>query len=143
MNDTTTMTDPHRRRPLSIAVTAVVLVFYGLFTLFPKVLLLTSKEVYDASADLTATMTEGGILTLPLELQIAIGFVASLVLILSGIFIWHGRNWARWVVVLWMAISVVLYVLQVGFTWVPVIKLPVFFVVLFLLFRPRVAAHFR
>jgi len=54
MNDTTTQSDPKRRRPLSIAILAVVMLFYGLITLVPKVLLLASQEVYDASADLTA-----------------------------------------------------------------------------------------
>ena len=37
----------------------------------------------------------------------------------------------------------VLYVLLTGVTWLPVIKLPIFFLVLFLLFRPQVADHFR
>ncbi len=143
MNNTTTMADPRRRRPLSIAILAVVMVLYGLFTLFLKILLLTSQELYDASADLTATMTAGGLLTLPLGLQIAISFVASLVVILAGVFVWRGRNWARWAVALWMIFSLVLYFLQTGITWLPVIKLPLFVLVLFLLFRPRVANHFR
>jgi len=119
------------------------MLFYGLITLVPKVLLLASQEVYDASADLTAAMTAGGLVTLPLGLQIAIGFVASLVVILSGVFVWRGRNWARWAVAIWMIISLVLYVLQTGITWLPVIKLPLFALVLYLLFRPQVADHFR
>ncbi len=119
------------------------MVLYGLFTLVPKILLLTSQEIYEASADLTASMTEGGFLTVPLELQIAIGFVASMVVVLAGIFVWRGLNWARWAVALWMIFSLALYVLQTGLTWLPAIKLPVFFLVLFLLFRPRVAEHFR
>ena len=143
MNDSSTMADRSQQRPLSIAILAVLMVLYGLFTLFPKLLLLTSQEVFEASADLTATMTAGGLVALPLELQVAIGFVASLVAVLSGIFVWRGRNWARWVAVLWMIFSLLLYVLQTGMTWLPVIKLPVFFLVLFLLFRPQVAAHFR
>ena len=143
MNNTTTMADPRRRRPLSIAILAVVMVLYGLFTLFLKILLLTSQELYDASADLTATITAGGLLTLPLGLQFAISFVASLVVILAGVFVWRGRNWARWAVALWMIFSLVLYFLQTGITWLPVIKLPLFVLVLFLLFRPRVANHFR
>ncbi len=143
MNDTATMADRRPRRPLSISILAVVMVLYGLFTLVPKILLLTSQEVYEASADLTASMTEGGFLTVPLELQIAIGFVASMVVVLAGIFVWRGLNWARWAVALWMIFSLALYVLQTGLTWLPAIKLPVFFLVLFLLFRPRVAEHFR
>ena len=143
MNDSSTMADGSQQRPLSIAILAVLMVLYGLFTLFPKLLLLTSQEVFEASADLTATMTADGLVALPLELQIAIGFVASLVAVLSGIFVWRGRNWARWVAVLWMIFSLLLYVLQTGMTWLPVIKLPVFFLVLFLLFRPQVAEHFR
>jgi hypothetical protein len=42
-----------------------------------------------------------------------------------------------------MAISLALYVLQTGVTWLPAIKLPVFLLVLLLLFRPRAAEHFR
>ena len=143
MSNTTTLADPRRRRPLSIAILAVVMVLYGLFTLIPKIFLLTSREVYDASADLTAAMTAGGFLTLPYGLQIAISFVASLVVIAAGVFVWRGRNWARWAIALWMTFSLVLYVLQTGVTWIPVMKLPIFVLVLFLLFRPQVANHFR
>ena len=142
MNNTTATTDPRRRRPLSIAILAVFMVLYGLFALFPKVLLLTSQQVYDAAADLTTTMTAGGLLTLPLGLQIAISFAASLVVILTGVFVWHGRNWARWVVALWMIITLALNFLQTGITWLPVIKLPLFALVLFLLFRPPAEEYF-
>ena len=53
------------------------------------------------------------------------------------------ETWARWAVALWMIFSLVLYFLQTGITWLPVIKLPLFVLVLFLLFRPQVADHFR
>ena len=143
MAEATNMAESRPRRPLSISILAVVMVLYGLFTLFPKVLLLTSQEVYDASADVAAALAARGPLALPLDLQIAIGFMASFVAILAGVFIWRGRNWARWAAALWMVLTLALYVLQTGLTWLPALKLPVFFLVLFLLFRPQAAGHFR
>ena len=143
MAEATNMAETRPRRPRSISILAVVMVLYGLFTLFPKILLLTSQEVYEASAALAASLAAGGLLALPLDLQIAIGFIASFVAILAGIFIWRGRNWARWAAALWMVLTLALYVLQTGPTWLPAIKLPVFFLVLFLLFRPQAAGHFR
>ncbi len=143
MESTTTAADPSPRRPLSVAVVAVLMVIYGLASLLPKILLLTSREVRDTASDLTAAMTAGGLLSLPLGLQIAMGFVASFVLILAGVFVWRGRDWARWLVAFWMAFSLLLYVLQTGLTWLVAIKLPVFVLVLFLLFRPQATDHFR
>ncbi|MDJ0610747.1 MAG: hypothetical protein QNJ67_17360 [Kiloniellales bacterium] len=143
MNDTGTTVESGTRRPISIAILAVLLVLYGLLNLIPLVLLLTSQEIYDSTAEVMAAMAAGGFVTVPLGAQIVIGFVASLVVVAGGAFVWQGRNWARWLVALWMAFSLVYYVLQTGFTWIPALKLPVFFLVLFLLFRPGVAAHFR
>ena len=143
MDDISTTAESGHRRPVSIAILAIVLVLYGLLNLIPLVLLLTSQAIYDSTAEMMAAMSAGGFVSVPLGVQIAVGFVASLVVAAGGVFVWHGRNWARWLVALWMAFSLVYYVLQTGFTWIPVIKLPIFFLVLFLLFRPGVAGHFR
>ncbi len=143
MNDTPATANTSRRRPLSIAILAVVLVIYGLLNLIPLGFLLTSQEIYDATAELMAAMSANGFVSLPLGLQIAVGFVAALVVVLGGVLVWRGQNRARWLVALWMAFSIVYYVLQTGFTWIPVLKLPIFFLVLFLMFRPGVAGHFR
>ena len=143
MIDTSTRAESVLRRPVSIAILAVVLVLYGLLNLTPLVLLLTSQEIYDATAEMMAAMSAAGFVSVPLGVQIAVGFVASLVVAAGGVFVWRGRNWARWLVALWMAFSLAYYVLQTGFTWIPVIKLPIFLLVLFLLFRPGAAGHFR
>ena len=131
------------RRPRSIAALAVLLLLYGLFTLLPKILLLSSQELYDNTLAMTEALTAQGLIALPFGLQIAISFIASAVLILTGVFLWRGAGWARWAVVLWMAFSWSLYFLQTGPSALLWIKVPVFCLVTFLLFRPGVRGFFR
>lgn len=68
-------------------------------------------------------------------LVLAIGLAA----LVGGIFLLRGRNWARWLLVAWMALHVVLSAGQPG----PLAAhLVIFGLITLLLFRPSTAAHF-
>jgi hypothetical protein len=61
--------------------------------------------------------------------------------IVAGVFILKGRNWARWLLVVWLAFHVVVGALHSPFH---LITHAVFFVLgLYFLFRPNAAAYFR
>jgi len=68
-------------------------------------------------------------------------FVVELVIIVTGIFILRGQNWARWLAVAWMAFHVAISFLnslnQVAFH---AILLAIF---AYFLFRPESARYFR
>jgi hypothetical protein len=61
--------------------------------------------------------------------------------IIAGVFMLYGQNWARWLLVVWLAFHVVVGALHSPFH---LITHAVFFLVgLFFLFRPGAAAYFR
>lgn len=127
-------------RPLSISVIAVLLVLYGLATLVAKIVLLMSPEIYQGTADLTGAMTSGGFIRLGLDLQIAYGFLASLVMVAAGVFLWRGRNWARWLALGWMALSLGFTLLLVGPVISFYLKIPLFLVVAYFLTTRKASA---
>ena len=74
-------------------------------------------------------------------LEYALVCSVRLLAILGGVFMLRGRNWARWLVLAWVACHVVLSAFH------PLSELVVhsvlFAVVAWFLFRPQVSAYFR
>lgn len=132
--------EPAMRRPLSISIIAVLLVLYGLVTLVPKVVLLLSPEVYRNTADLTGAMTSGGFIRLGFAFHVVYSFLASLITVVAGVFLWRGRNWARWLALAWMALSLGLVFLLLGPVTSFYIKIPLFLVMAYFLTTRRAAA---
>lgn len=64
-----------------------------------------------------------------------------LLAILGGVFLLRGRNWARWLLVVWLGYHVALSVLHAPFELV--VHSLLFVLVLYLLFRSRASAYFR
>ena len=61
--------------------------------------------------------------------------------IIAGVFMLYGHNWARWLLVVWLAFHVIVGALHSPFHFVTHV---LFFVVgLYLLFRPAASAYFR
>ncbi len=69
-------------------------------------------------------------------LVIAIGVAAAV----GGVFVFYGRNWARWLLAAWMAFHVAL---SVGHLGELLAHVAIFGAVAFFLFRPGAAKHFR
>ena len=61
--------------------------------------------------------------------------------VLGGVFMLYGFNWARWLLVLWMAFHIVLSAMH-SVQQLLVHSL-LFAAILFFLFRPRASAYFR
>jgi hypothetical protein len=65
----------------------------------------------------------------------------SLAAVIAGIFMFHGRNWARWLWMLWMTFHVAISFFNgLSEMLVHAVMLGIF---AFLLFRPRASAYFR
>jgi hypothetical protein len=67
--------------------------------------------------------------------------LSRLVMVLSGVFMLYGFNWARWLLVVWLAFHVIIGILHSSFQLL-VHSLLLVVVVLFL-FRPAASAYFR
>ena len=130
-------------RPLSISIIAVLFVLYGLVSLVPKAMVFLSPDIREGTAALTEAMTAGGVLTLPMELQLAHALAGSAVFILAGVFLWAGRNWARWLALAWMVGSLALYLLLAGPVVTFYLKIPLFLVLTYVLTARKTSAFLR
>ena len=61
--------------------------------------------------------------------------------IIAGVFMLYGQNWARWLLVVWLAFHVVIGALHSPFHFITHLLLCL--VGLFFLFRPAASAYFR
>jgi hypothetical protein len=108
-------------RPLSITILAIILIGAG-----------TVGFVYHFSELNPRHLLENDVLWVELVRVLAI---------LAGIFLLRGRNWARWLAMIWIGFHVV-----ISF-WRPwpqiVIHILVFAVFAFFLFRPAANSYFR
>ncbi len=137
------MPEPVPQRPVSITLLAAFFLLYGLVTLYPKVLLLTNSEVYAATIELTEAMSAGGFVDVPVQLQIVLGFLGSLLTIVGSIFFWRGSNLARWAIAIWISAMIALHFLQTGVSLFGFMQIPLYLLVLYLLFRPGADRFFR
>ncbi len=77
----------------------------------------------------------------PFPNEIVWGLSARLLAILGGVFVLRGHNWARWLLLAWIAFHVVLSAFH---SWSELIVHGLLFaVVAYVLFRPRASAYFR
>jgi hypothetical protein len=77
----------------------------------------------------------------PFPNEIVWGLSVRLLAVLGGVFVLLGHNWARWLLLAWIAFHVVLSAFH---SWSELIVHGVVFVVVaYVLFRPRASAYFR
>ena len=67
--------------------------------------------------------------------------VSRILMILGGVFMMYGFNWARWLVVVWIAFHIVVGALHSAFQLLTHVL--IFSVILYFLFRPKASAYFR
>ena len=75
------------------------------------------------------------------RVDLALASVSGLLAAGGGVFMLHGFNWGRWLLVGWMGFHVVLSALHTLFE--SAVHSLLFAVVLYFLFAPRAAAYFR
>jgi hypothetical protein len=113
---------PARRRPTSMIVVAVIFLALGVL------------DIARGLAPLFASAPHWRMATDDFEV-LAIGIAA----IVGGVYLLKGRNWARWLLALWMAFHVAI---SVGQPRQFVAHLLIFGTIAFVLFRPGTSAYF-
>ena len=103
------------RRPLSITIISWLFIIFGSIALI------------------------GGLVTTDLQSHWYV-HLSRLLQIVAGVFMLYGRNWARWLLVAWIAFHVIISALHsVLFL---LMHVAIFSVILFFVFRRRASAYF-
>jgi hypothetical protein len=114
-----------KARPLSVTIIA------WLFMIFGSIALLSGLLPF-AGANLTQLIAE-----FKMHWMVHLSRVAQ---VMSGLFMLRGHNWARWLLVAWVAFHIVVGALH---GWIQLlIHVVIFSVILFFLFRPRADEYF-
>lgn len=77
----------------------------------------------------------------PFDLDATVAYLSLLLAVVGGAFLLHGHNWARWLLVAWMAAHIALGVRHS--TSSAVLHALLFTAIAYGLFRPPAAAFFR
>ena len=110
-----------RRRPLSITIIGWLFIGAG-----------TIGLVYHAS-ELKIQR--------PVEYEVILVCIVRLLAILSGVFLLRGANWARWLLLVWLAYHVILSAFHSFFEFE--MHGVLLGVIAYFLFRPEASAYFR
>ncbi|HXH64554.1 MAG TPA: hypothetical protein VNH42_03475 [Mariprofundaceae bacterium] len=119
-------------RPTSVTVIAWILIVLGSISLVTTTVMIGNPTVL-------ALMQRS---PLPVPVQYAINYIGLGVMIVSGAAMLKGRNWARYLYVIWSVIG-----LAIGFATSPMKAtllpgLVVVAIIVFFLFRPKASAYF-
>jgi hypothetical protein len=114
-----------KERPLSITIISWLFIIFGSIALISGLLPMFGATTAQLVADFkTHWMVH----------------LSRLAQIVAGLFMLRGRNWARWLMVVWIAFHIVVGALH-GLA--PLLThVAIFSVILFFLFRPRASAFF-
>jgi hypothetical protein len=114
-----------KARPLSVTIIAWLFMIFGSIALLSGLLPLTG-------ASLTQIIAE-----FKMHWMVHLSRVAQ---IISGLFMLRGHNWARWLLVAWIAFHIAVGALH---GWIQLLThLLIFSVILFFIFRPRANEYF-
>ena len=121
-----------KNRPTSVTVIAWVLIVMGGISLISTTVMINNPMAHDL-------MSKSPI---SIPVQYAMAYIGSLIMIVSGIAMLGGHNWARFLYVVWSAIG---FVIGIATSPMKVALIPgfvVFVVIAFFLFRPKATQYF-
>lgn len=119
------LTRPMRQRPRSITIISWLFIIFGSISLLSGVL---------PFGDITLAQR---IAELDRHWMVHLARIASIV---AGVFMLYGRNWARWLLVAWIAFHIVISALHSALELV--LHAVIFSVILYFLFRRPASAYF-
>jgi hypothetical protein len=125
---------PMTYRPISITIIGWILIVLGTLGLLDSII---ATMVTNPSTDEILAQSP-----IPIPIQHAMSIAGSVVTLVSGYFLLRGRNWARYLYVVWSAIGMVVALLT---TRMKIMLIPgaiIFFVIAFFLFHPTSNAFF-
>ena len=121
-----------KKRPTSISVIAWILIVMGGISLITITVAINNPMVRDI-------MNKGPI---PIPLQYAMTYLGLLIMIVSGIAMLKGCNWARFLYVIWTIIGFLVGITTSQMTAAMIPGFVVFLIIAFFLFRPKANAFF-
>ncbi|MGO9923502.1 MAG: hypothetical protein ACLQIB_53475 [Isosphaeraceae bacterium] len=119
-------------RPISITVIAWYLLIAGILNLGLMVLFLGERAAQEAMARNL----------LPIPVQYVMGYAGTLVMIVCGIAMHSGRNWARFVLVVWGGVGGIVGIATSPEKQFMILSLAFFLIVASLLFSPKADQYF-
>ena len=102
------------KRPRRITVAGWFFIIYAVLSFIPKVMVFFSPEFYDTAKDLIKSLEGNSILNIPFSVQLAHAMLGSVVMLVSGVYLLNGRNWARVTLVIWMLSVFIITILITG-----------------------------
>ena len=121
-----------KKRPTSITVIAWILIIMGGISLISSAVMINNPMARDL-------MRKSPI---PIPFQYAMSFVGILIMIISGIAILKGQNWARFLYVVWSLFGFVIGIATSPMKAAMIPGLIVFLIAAFFLFRPKANEFF-
>lgn len=121
-----------KKRPTSVTIIAWILIVLGALSV-------VTTTVMTNNPTAVALMSKS---PLPVSVQYGISYFGSLVMVVSGIAMLKGQNWARWLYIGW---SVIGFIIGVATSPAKIAMIPgfvVFLIIAFFLFRPRANDYF-
>ena len=79
---------------------------------------------------------------IPIPFQYAMSYLGLLVMVVSGVAMLKGANWARYLYVIWSLVGFVIGIATSPMKAAMIPSLVVFMVIAFFLFRPKASAFF-
>ena len=121
-----------KKRPTSISVIAWILIVMGGISLITTTAMINNPVARDMMAKNT----------MPIPVQYIMGYVGLFIMIVSGIALLKGQNWARFLYVIWSLIGFVIGIATSPMKAAMIPGFVVFLIVAFFLFRPKASAFF-
>lgn len=121
-----------KKRPTSISVIAWILIVMGGISLITTTVMINNPMARELM----------GKSPIPISLQYAMSYLGLLIMIVSGIGMLKGRNWARFLYVIWSIAAFLIGITTSPMKAAMIPGLVVFLVVVFFIFRPKANAFF-
>ena len=121
-----------KKRPTSVTVIAWILIVGTGITLISTTAMINNPMMLDL-------MSKSPI---PIPIQYAITYIGSAIMLVSGIAMLKGCNWARLLFVIWSAINFLVGIVTSPMKATLILGLVSFLIIVFFLFRPKANAYF-
>ena len=120
------------KRPTSITIISWWLIVLGGMNLFITTAMINNPTVQDLMAQNP----------IPIPVQYAMSYIQLLVMIVSGVAMLNGANWARYLYAIWTLVVSVIGIVTSPMKAAMIPGFVVFLVIAFFLFRPKASAFF-
>jgi hypothetical protein len=131
------------KRPLYVTLISWFFIIYAFLSLFPKLMLFIIPEAYDIAKDLSDSSARKEILSVPFWVQVLHAYLGSVIMVISGIFMLKGQEWARITMTIWVSGVLIITFLVVGFSFQLYTKSTIAIIIFFPLYLSEPNKYFK